>query len=64
MVEIDANGLTWIKSSASGDNSGSGTCVEVAVAAGRVLVRDRGGVCVVHSSAAWKALVAWVMNAA
>ena len=39
VVEIDAAGLTWIKSSISGTQSGSG-CVELARAGDRTFIRD------------------------
>jgi hypothetical protein len=61
VVEIDTNGLTWRKSSASG--AGTANCVEVAAVIGHVLVRcsrDRGGPGLSHSTQAWSALLGWL----
>jgi hypothetical protein len=64
MVEVDDAGLTWVKSSASGDANGSNDCVEVATGAACVLVRSslhRRGPRLVHSTKAWDALVGWLV---
>jgi hypothetical protein len=56
VVEIDAAGLAWFKSSAS--NGTNGTCVEVADAGDRILVRSsRPRLRLSLSRAAWAAFV-------
>ena len=58
VVEVDAAGLTWVKSSASA--SGNDTCIEVAVDGGRVHVRSSrypSGPRVVVNRAVWVAFV-------
>lgn len=61
VVEVDAEGYTWVKSTASTD--GNVDCVELANCATRVLVRssrDRDGARLSYSRPAWTALTAWV----
>jgi hypothetical protein len=61
VVEIDAAGLKWIKSSTSG--AASTSCVEAANAGSRVIVRssrNRGGSTMSHPWPAWTALLAWL----
>jgi hypothetical protein len=57
VVEVDTEGLIWVKSSASAGNDG--TCVEVARAHGSILVRDsldRNGPLLTLPFATWQAL--------
>ena len=60
LVEIDSEGLAWLKSSASGKDGG---CVEFARTNGWVFVRcsrARSGARLVCSSSEWDRFVAWV----
>jgi hypothetical protein len=62
VVETDAEGLTWIKSTASDDDP-SGGCVEMTVAETRVLVRcsrERQGSRLTYRQAAWASLISWL----
>ncbi|MFC0432658.1 DUF397 domain-containing protein [Kutzneria buriramensis] len=59
IVEVDAEGLTWVKSSYS--NSVGGNCVEQAVMADRIVVRcsrDRLGSRLSFPRAAWLTFLA------
>jgi len=56
--------MNWRKATYSGDSGGA--CVEVASAAGRVMVRDttdRDGVTLAVTPAAWRRLVAMARRA-
>ncbi|MEH0936996.1 DUF397 domain-containing protein [Micromonospora psammae] len=60
MTVLDLSGADWRTSTRS---SGNGNCVEVAVGAGRVAVRDskdRGGPVLLFPAATWAAFVAGV----
>jgi hypothetical protein len=62
LVEIDSEGLAWVKSSASGKDGG---CVEFAYVNGGVAVRcsrARAGERLLCSRAAWARFVAWAGN--
>jgi hypothetical protein len=59
LVEIDSEGLAWVKSSASGPDGG---CIEFAHAKGRVVVRcsrARMGARLAWNSSEWARFVAW-----
>jgi len=61
-VEIDAAGLTWIKSSMSGGSSAS--CLEAAKAGDHVVLRcshDRTGARLSLPRSAWTTLVSWLI---
>jgi hypothetical protein len=57
VVEVDSEGLIWVKSSTSGGSGGQ--CVEIAKVARSVLIRDsldRNGPQLTFSFATWQAL--------
>jgi hypothetical protein len=60
LVEIDSEGLAWVKSSASASAS---ACVELAHADDRVIVRcsrARSAAQLAWSSSQWSRFIAWV----
>jgi hypothetical protein len=63
VVEVEANGLVWIKSSTSNDHGTD--CVEMAAVPDRVLVRcsrDRSKSVLSHPAEAWQQLIRSVRN--